>query len=265
MSVLASKRNLSKLEYAYYFMKLYDYTIERLQKIPKRKAKRLGRTILNEMNEISYYIQQLANKYFAEDESLCDKPEHVKMIVGKIEDLQMPLYALWIEENYDEKHMVIWASMLNQQVRLLLRHAGLLWKEEFPIHIINKSVFDEFEVLNNIRELHRFIYTKTTNMNTSFRETKGTLLMDLADKALFNLCEANRKIPEDHEEFVKREKRLAVAQDCINQMQIPILSLITLSRCSEETTQEWLVLVNTELKLINGLRKSDKERFKELA
>ena len=52
MSVLASKRTLSRHEYVRTFMELYNYTVQKLSKVPKRKYKFICKPISDAMNGI---------------------------------------------------------------------------------------------------------------------------------------------------------------------------------------------------------------------
>ena len=88
--------------------------------------------------------------------------------------------------------------------------------------------------------------------------------MRLADTALVCLFEANQHVPDTKEEYLKRRENVSTAFNCVQNMQLPIMSLFFELNYGESTMKEWASLVDTQIKLLNGLQKSDAERFDNL-
>lgn len=112
MSVLAANRTLSKHEYVRAFMKLYDYTEEKLSKTAKRKQKWLCSPIAAIMNDAYRDVMSINNEYLHYGIKAIDKPEQAKKVAEKLESLQKPLLALWNVDRYSERRMIHWVGLI---------------------------------------------------------------------------------------------------------------------------------------------------------
>lgn len=261
MSVLASKRDISRIEYAKYYIELYKYSVDRLNRVPKRKQKWICLPISEILNEIYEDIMTINNdvfKYGIKEKSVS---QQAMTVINKLLSLQKPLITLWIIERYPFEKMAKWAVMINKEIENMARFGELCTNDYSELFIIDYQAMEEMKFLSNMAELHRFIYSKTISLPRKARDSDGSILMSLSSEALYRLIKANRNMPKDKDSYEKRKEDISIALNCLRQMQPPIFSLFLLMNYNEETMTKWADLLNTELKLLNGLITSDAKRF----
>jgi len=78
------------------------------------------------------------------------------------------------------------------------------------------------------------------------------------------LLRANSKIPTNADEYNKRKNNISKAISCLMKSQCAMYYVLAISNISEESLRRWMGLFSTELKLLYGLQKADKERFGNL-
>ena len=264
MSVLVPNRTLSRTEYAFKFVQLYDYSIQKLSRVPNRKQRWLCEPIINILNKIEYEVMQISDQYFNYGIKLKDKSSQGMEIINKLLSLQKPLLALWNIEKYETKKMVHWCVLINQEIKLIARMSGLPEINGISMFILDYDAINKVEYIKNMCKLHKIVYEKAIHLPRSIRESKGTLLMSLADEALFCVCRANADYPTSAESLQRRTECLSTALNCIKQMQLPFFSIYNLMHYSENTMKDIADMLSTEFKLLNGVLKSDKQRFSDL-
>lgn len=264
MSVLKSKRTLSKHEYVHTFEILYKFTMEKLYKVAKRKFKFICEPIANKMNHIYKEIMQANNNYCNYGIKLIDKKSQAECIINELVDLQKPLLALWNIEKYDTRIMANWCNLIEEEIKYITNLGSLKSGEIMHMFILDYKAVNEADFIKVMCELHKLIYTKTISLNEKIRSTKGNLLIELVDEALFRICHANRFVPTCKKMYENREKDLSIALDCLKQMQQPMMSLFNLMNYSEAVMIEMSSKLDREMKLLKGVIKSDKKRFSNL-
>ena len=265
MSVLKNKRNSSPYDYVEAFMKLYEYSDLKTSKVPSRKQRWLAAPIDDRMNEIYNLVMQSSNQYLNYGIKLKNEKEQAKIIIQQLISLQKPLIALWSIERYSTREMVHWCDLINETINMTLRMGGYeIPKGRQYMYILDYKAIQKMDFLKNMRELHRLIYTKMVSAPTHIRDSRGCLLMDLADDALYRLTEANHKIPRDLKQYEKRKEHIEIAMDDIRQMERIVIAVFSLMSYSNQIMIEWSKLVNDEITLLSGLKKSDESRFSDL-
>lgn len=261
MSVHVSERNLSKTEHIRQFLSFYDFSEKELSEIPKRKRRWIAEPIMHIINDIYEDFFSINNSYFNYGIKEKDNQEQVNEVIRKFKKLNDELFVMWNVQKSDMEYMAKWADRMENIIDLLLKISCIKRDRVRYVEIIDYSVLNKAEFLNNMCELHRFIYRKTISINSKLRESKGSELMRLADLALVCLFRANIHIPNTKEEYLERKKNVATAFNCVNNMQLPITSLFLEMHYGEKTMLQWASLVDTQLKLLHGLQKSDEKRF----
>ena len=260
MSVLASKREISKFEYAWHFVKLYEYTEEKLSKMAKRKYRWLAEPVVLRMNRIRDEIMQLYDEYY--DPGISGR-EQCERFIRHLLDLQKPLLALWNIDRYTEKRMIKWASLIDREINLLTDMAGMGKCGQY-MFILDYAAINRMDCMRNMSILHKMIYTKTISLPSRTRETKGSYLQKLADEALFRTFRANRTVPKSGREYEQRRADLSRAMNCIKSMEQPMFSIFNQMNYASETMEEIAKLITEQEKLLAGLMKSDRTRFSGL-
>lgn len=257
MSVIKSKRDVSRYDYAYRFIRLYEYTEEKLSKMAKRKYHWLAAPIAAKMNRMRDEIMQIFDPYYENGKTL---QEQCLSVIKGLLSLQKPLLALWNIEGYTEKRMEKWISLIEMEIDLLADLGGFKKRESY-MFILDHEAVNRLDCFGNMSRLHKMIYTKSISLPGYCRETKGSYLMELADTALYHMARGNRKIPETKEEYENRKKDFSRAMNCIRSMEQPMFAVFNLMNYSNETMEEIAALITETGKLLKGLMDSDEERF----
>lgn len=266
MSVIVAKRNLSKIQYVESFRQLQLYTQKKLEKIPKRKRKWLRDPIAKIMNETFDMIIEIANDYFLYGIKILSKQDSARLIIDSLLSLQKPLLSLWNIENYlyPTKKMEYWCKLINEEVRQIAIMGNIELNNYDKMFILDYTGIEQMNFLSNMCDLHWFVHSKLTSLNEHIRATGGLCLIKLIDEALFRVFNANRIYPTTKEEYELRAENISIAIKCLKEMEIPMLSLFTLELFSEGVMRQWVKQLNEEMKMLNGLQKSDKTKFKNL-
>lgn len=264
MSVLRSKRNLAPTEFENAFANLYHYSIEQTTKISKRKHKWLCTNIDRCMNEL-YRDLMWINESYNPNKTVMqqDKMAVAQNAANKLNLLAKPLIVLWNIEGYDMKHMTTWYNQINIVLLLLNKmHDGK--KVDNQIMVLDKVAINKMKFLKNMSELHRYTYGKVIHAKSAYDSTHGSLLIQLVDDAFYNICLANKTMPKTKSEYEDRRKLISNAISDLKQMNRSLTFYFNLMQYSERVMIEWSEMLSEELKMLYGLQKSDKKRFKDL-
>lgn len=264
MSVLRSKRNISKFEYEHTFSELYVLTEKNIAKIPKRRQKLLCTSIVDRMNAIYRDIMNATEEHHASkaDKAVYDAEIAIHAI-EQLNQLDKPLNVLWNVTACDTKHMAAWVSAIRKEVYMLnMLHEG----ENIPcgVTIIDWQVVNRAQFLQKMCELHRYTHGKMINAPAVYANTSGALLISLIDDALYEVILANRRIPQNKREYELRRKHISKAISNLYQVNRPLISLFCRMNYSERVLCEWAELLSSEINLLIALQKSDRKRFGEL-
>jgi len=265
MSVIKSKRTQSQTEYAMNFVKMYEMVCEHISKVPKRKQKYLCIPIINIINEIHSLIYRIFDRYYKYGIRANSVRMQSEIIIEKINSLQMPLLALWNIEHTDIDKMIRLIEMLNTEIRYIAVYGGIPEEDMVYMYIFDYKAVDKMEFLKTMSALHKVVYQKAIHLPAFCRNSKGSLLISSVDSALWHVCEANRNFPINQEIYQKRTEHLSTAISILKSMQVPLFSIFNLAHYNNKTMLEITTLLDTEIRLLTGLIKSDKERFSNLS
>lgn len=248
-----------------HFTKLYAFTNERLSHMAKRKWRWLAQPIIDEMNGIMDDILSIHNPFLNRATHTDDTSERIQSTIKRLTDLQKPLVALWNVEHYSMKRMARWANMINEEIYYLglIGDLGLEEGERY-MFILDYEAIDKMDCLRTLCEFHRFIYSKTISLPTQIRDSRGSMLMDLVDAALYHAAEANRSIPATKQQYMDRAAHIAIAIDSLHHMQTPMVAVFNVMGYSEAVMLQWCDYLVREIDMLVGLQKSDKKRFEKL-
>lgn len=127
-----------------------------------------------------------------------------------------------------------------------------------------KSKIQRLAFLQKMSELHKYTYQKIGHAPNDCKDFISGKIADYIDTALCAVVLANHKIPETRAEADKRAGHLQAAIDSLNAMQRPLLALWNIMEYSENTMDEWAGLLDEELKILEGLKKADQARYKDI-
>lgn len=264
MSVLRSKRNISKTEYENTLANLYRYSMNKTIAVPKRRRKWLCSEIDDMMNRVYSDVMELGTAYIPDSaEMLLFKTNVVDDSVRNLYLLQKPLLILWNVQKYEMKTMAEWALFIKNEQILLDKLLGREGKISNMV-ILDWRVINSVNFLKNMSELHRYTHGKVANAPMAYDSTQGQLLIDTVNDAFYFLILANRKIPTTKSEYLKRRDYISKSISCLNKMNRGLLFYFNLMKYSERVMNEWSDMLVQELKMLHALQKSDKMRFEGL-
>lgn len=263
MSVHISQRNESAMEYIASFLKFQDYAENKISNIPKRKFRWIGKPIIDKMNEIYEGLFVLNKNYYRYGITAKKDKEAAQSVIDKYKELNRLLFIFWNINKDTMNDMRKWAVLADKAIDSLIKISGFNRRSRY-MDILDYESINKAKYVKKMTELHSFIYSKTISTPKFLRESKGTELMKLGDTALLCVIDANRFPPDTKEEYLQRKENISTALDCVNTMQIPIVSLFYEMKYNESTMKEWARLVNDELNLLKAVQKSDNDRFGHL-
>lgn len=263
MSVLRSKRAISKLEFEHTFSELYKFTAQKTSSIPKRRKRWLCWKLDAKMNSLFNKIMEVSEGYFERGTKQETKENLFREALGNLAELEKPLMVIWNIEKYEIRRMVAWKSLVDNSVCFINRML------EEPVAVEKLQILDWRAImgakfLSNISELHRLIHGKIAKAPNKYDDTYSSLVIDLIDEAFYSLVKANQKIPETSKEYEKRHEYISKAIGCLRKLQRPLVFYFNIMNYSEQSLREISEKIAEELKLLYALNKSDKNRFGRL-
>ena len=262
MSVLKSKRQQSPLEYSNNFVLLLDYTNIKLNSVPKRKWEYLCKPITDIMNQTYVYIQQTLDKFLKNDFTSKSKHDQAIIIISKLLSLQKPLFTLWNIQEYPEEKMITWCDKIDTEINFIKRYGGIDTVVSHMMIIDSKS--SQMKFISNLGEIQKLLYSKILDQSAILRNTRGFLILDLISEAYYHIIKANEKIPQTKQEYEDRRKHISMAINSLNSAEQPIANMMYIGNFNNESITKICELLEEENRLLSGLQKSDKERFKNL-
>lgn len=264
MSVLARNRQEAKTEFEMNCARLVRLTVQRSNNIPER-YKKFIKPGLCRLVTGAYYDCIMANECDRKSEG--GKKQRVEMMDNAICQLlrmQKPLLVYWSLFDTKEGGIREWVELLNKEITLLNGAAGYKAEErKVPMIQIFDMNSDAIFVMK-MRELHKFTYQKICKVPLGYKDHLSDRILQFADDALYYVVDGNKKMPKNKKQYEDRDKQLRRAIDNLNGMQRPLYALWNVMDYSENVMDEWAGMINETLKLIQGVRKSDRKRFGKL-
>lgn len=263
MAVLRRKRAVAFSEFERQMGNLCKELKARLNTLPSRYKKFLSRRIYEPANH-AYSAVIIANEQNSRDSTGAKRRTAMFVeALGLLSKLQKPLLSYWNLKDSSEGGMKQVADMVNREYALIY---GVMGRKDAPPMIVTlpKRKAKELLFLGKMCELHRYTYQRIGHAPNDCTDFISMQIAEFVDSALCHVVVANHRIPETKEEAERRIQHLTAAVDCLNGMQRPMLALWNLMDYSERIMDEWAGLLDEEIKLLEGLKKADKTRYKDL-
>lgn len=262
MSVHARKRKIAYGEFEHNMRRFCKQLNERLKSVPARYQRYINPKLYNSSNRaytaLIYANEQNGNTEKGKARRNLFFAEALKCI----KDLRKPLYAAFNVLDASEGGMQVFVDLLNREVALVCGLMGKEYKQMF--YILPRRKFEKVLFLRKMSELHKYTYEKIGHAPKYCRDTLCEQIADIIDNALYWAVDANQIIPQKKEEAEQRDEELKNAIDSLNTLQRPLLSLWNLMDYSERIMDEWAGLIDEELRLLEGIRRADKTRYKSM-
>lgn len=271
MAILKNKRKLSKYEYEHSFDVAYKHLGICMKSVPNRMKYWINKPINQKLNFIYSNIMELRTNYFNDSEKDALSLSIINSVIDEILSLQICFYSFWNIMNYDDQKKIYWCELFNKVLLLLygLRKKNILYnlnyfqEERFIMYYKNDDL-KKVKFLNNMSELHKYTHKRIAHAKKLYADRECDMLSDFVNMALYSCLEANKKIPTNKHELEIRSKYFSNAISNLKKMEIPMLSLFNLMDYSENILKEWSELFTYTLNSLYAIKKSDKNRFKNL-
>lgn len=266
MSVLARMRNQAWTEFEMNCARLVKYTVQRADNVPNRYKKFIRPRLCGPVSA-AYHCIILANEADSRTES--GKAERVKLLNSAVRILlrmQKPLVCYWSLFDTKEGGIKEWTELFNKEFALLYGAAGLkVDSKEIPmIRTFDMAYSDDRMFVNKMRDLHKYTYSKIVSVPLEYKDHLSDQILQFVDDALFCTLQGNSCIPTTKKQYEIRDRYFRRAVDNLNGLQRPLYALWNVMLYSENVMDEWAGQINESIKLIQGVRKSDKKRFGQL-
>lgn len=263
MSVLRSRRKVAYSEFERQMANICRYTNDRLGSVPARYRKFLYPKVYNPMNA-AYTNLILANEQNARTKTGIERRNaYFGVALKHICSMQKPMLSLWNIIDVKEESCEQWANMFNREIALIFGAAKK--QEDCNMFVaLPRSKIQKLAFLNKMSELHKFTYQKIGHAPEYCKDLLSCKIAEFADAALYCIVMANHKIPETKSDAEKRLGYIQGAIDNLNGMQRPLLALWNIMDYSEKIMDDWAGLLSDELRILEGLKKADSSRYKNL-
>lgn len=264
MSVRKNQRNDSKIEYIKRFQELYQHTVNKASNLPKRRFADLGAPLIEAMNDAQEMVMLLfLNR---QNKSITDE-QRKQMVDDTISALLKPrskFLAFFNIQRIPFRKQCYWAELLNKTIEYIGIVAGYNMENEIFLPVIDYNASKNAKFVNNMRELHKEIYSKVISAPRKVHNSNGKLLIRYADKALYHIIEGNQRIPQTAAQYQKRKKHFEDAMICLKSMNSALVALFNLENLSEGHIVSLSQMYYDEINMLNGVMTSDTKLYGNL-
>lgn len=242
---------------------MYKFFKNRTTAVSKRRYKWISAPIEQKLNLAFDLIMEINEGYFSHSKKQDEVESLLDQIIFTILSLHKQLIVFWNVQSTSFNRQVTWAELIQKELRLL---AGMKCGDtNLPmIYTLDWQKIHQVEFMENMTELHKFTHGKVVHIQNKYDGVDSALLINLVDDALYNLVLANAHIPTTKDEYDSRKKHISKAISSLNKMNRPLIAIFNIMDYSNHTMMEWSDMLSKELKLLYGLQRSDKVRFKNL-
>ena len=264
MSVLRSKRGLAYSEFERNMSMIHQELEQRMNALPSRYKKHVCQKVYEPMNRAYNALIIADEQKGVAPSGKVKRQQYFKLGLSFLMQMEKPLMAFMNIRDVSENGAEALEKSLNFEIALIYGAAD--WpKEEKPVfHILHKNKFKKLKFLSKMAELHRFTFQKTAHAPNDCFDALSVRIDDFATNALYDVVMANEREPRTREEAQRRDAFLKDAIDNLNGMQRPMLGLWNVMDYSERIMDEWAGMIDEELRILSGLRESDRKRYSGL-
>ena len=278
MSVRASERKTSDLEYENTYTKLYRYVEHKARKIPKRHMSRIGVPVMSLMNEIYEDISTATDLYNKGKCFSAERLHQFENILKKMDRLRGLTYIWWLtslnrknEVPYIKvKQRRYWAELFNTELKLIygiMRKCNkfkegeydLPFMEPIGIYDVQKAVF-----LQKLYELNKIVYKCNIRCGKDFKDARMEYLSKLTHDALYSALKGNKTLNTNEKDLKKRTKYFSDAISKLYAMDRPVRELEFDLMFSEDEIREICNLITDSKKILQSINNNEKEKLRTL-
>lgn len=277
MSVLKNKRRTSKIEYERNFLGFYEYMVGRIDNMPRRWMKPLGLPMKEALNQM-YDDVLLVSEMYIDKDSAKKRYMQCKKVIEELTAFQEWIYLYW--NLSDGRNGIKWADAdrrkhmslyMNKEIYLL---GGVMHRLDPKMKLgrlevtymkpFTRKDIEDAQFLEKLYELNELVYPKYIRIPMAQRDEEAALACKYIRNAFFCAYSANSVFPTTKGEYGKRHRLFSEAISDLYRLNRPMVKLFMVHMFSNEDMETITMLVNEATRLLQGIQKSDKERFSAL-
>lgn len=277
MSVLKNKRRTSKIEYERNFLGFYEYMNGRIDNMPRRWMKPLGLPMKEALNQM-YDDVLLVSEMYIDKDSAKKRYMQCRKVIEELTAFQEWIYLYWILS--DGRNGIKWADAdrrkymsicLNKEIYLM---GGVMHRldpkmkfgrlEVMYMKPFTRKDIEEIQFLEKLYQLNELIYPKYIRIPLAERDEEASLACKYIRNAFFCAYSANLIYPSTKGEYGHRHRLFSEAISDLYRLNRPMVKMFMVHLFSNEDMETITQLVNEATRLLQGMQKSDKERFASL-
>lgn len=277
MSVLKNKRRTSKIEYERNFLGFYEYMNGRIDNMPRRWMKPLGLPMKEALNQM-YDDVLLVSEMYIDKEPAKKRYMQCRKVIEELTAFQEWIYLYWILS--DGRNGIKWADAdrrkymsicLNKEIYLM---GGVMHRldpkmkfgrlEVMYMKPFTRKDIEEIQFLEKLYQLNELIYPKYIRIPLAERDEEASLACKYIRNAFFCAYSANLIYPSTKGEYGHRHRLFSEAISDLYRLNRPMVKMFMVHLFSNEDMETITQLVNEATRLLQGMQKSDKERFASL-
>lgn len=277
MSVLKNKRRTSKIEYERNFLGFYEYMNGRIDNMPRRWMKPLGLPMKEALNQM-YDDVLLVSEMYIDKDSAKKRYMQCRKVIEELTAFQEWIYLYWILS--DGRNGIKWADAdrrkymsicLNKEIYLM---GGVMHRldpkmkfgrlEVMYMKPFTRKDIEEIQFLEKLYQLNELIYPKYIRIPMAERDEEANLACKYIRNAFYCAYSANSIYPSTKGEYSSRHRLFSEAISDLYRLNRPMVKMFMVHLFSNEDMETITQLVNEATRLLQGMQKSDKERFASL-
>ena len=277
MSVLKNKRRTSKIEYEKNFLAFYEYMTGRIDHMPRRWMRPLGFPMKEALNQIYDDVLLVSEMYIDKDPAK-KRYMQCKKVIEELTAFQEWIYLYW--NLSDVRNGIKWADAnrrkfmslsVNKEIYLL---GGVMHrldpKMKFGRLEVNymkpftRKDIEDVQFLEKLYELNELVYPKCIRIPLAERDEEARLACKYIRNAFYCAYSANSSIPSTKGEYSTRRRLFGEAISDLYRLNRPMVKMFMVHLFSNEDMEKITQLVNEATRLLQGVQKSDKDRFSAL-
>lgn len=263
MSVPKGKRRSAYSDFEQKMIDLHKMTAERLCAVPVRYKKLITEEVYYYTNTAYWAVLHASEMRPKNKEKINQRNTLLNNAADALQKLQNPLWTFWNISKYDERRMLYWVNLINDEIRILLKISGWEGGRKL-IQTINWHVVREMVFLDNMSKLQRYTYQKVSHVPRKYYDYVSGEIIQCVNNAWYAALTGNSIIPKNRAEASDREKLFRYAKEQINLMQRPLYALWNVESFSEREMDEWAGMLDGELRLLSGVIEADADRYCDL-
>ena len=271
-----SIRSPTYLQYEENFKMLYRDIRDRMLRIPKRRRKLVAGPVMHVMNRAYRHMTDIDNLPVPKSKDApAVRMECIRKTQLTLEQVQGPMYVYWAicsdpeepelktRSTKSRRYMCDEINGVIKQLHAMAKANPSYSKEtDWGVRYVvwySESEIRKAKFLTTIRELLRYTQSKLIRTEAGLRNAEGDVVRTLIADAWCNAVHGN-KFPTTNEQYMEsRRKCFSRAIADFNDVEAPLMSLLSGGGYSNDEMEKWMSLLNESERLLLAVQASDRK------